>query len=87
MQEIFGKRLRTRIHFTKIDRVTVSTLHNSVNKFLCRTYRKYGNIGVSVKYDIINSTPPPPMALVPNTGRGLLILEVSISHTATHHSR
>ena len=31
---------------------------------------------------------PPPMALQPNAGHGLLILdEVSISHTTTHHSR
>ena len=29
----------------------------------------------------------PPVALRPNVGHGLLILEVSRSHTATHHSR
>jgi len=28
-----------------------------------------------------------PVALRPNAGHGLLILEVSISHTTTHHSR
>jgi len=28
-----------------------------------------------------------PVALRPNTGHGLLILEVSRSHTTTHHSR
>ena len=28
-----------------------------------------------------------PVALSPNAGHGLLILEVSISHTTTHHSR
>jgi hypothetical protein len=28
-----------------------------------------------------------PMALRPNAGHGLLILEVSRSHTTTHHSR
>jgi len=30
---------------------------------------------------------PPPVALQPNAGYGLLILEVSRSHTMTHHSR
>ena len=30
---------------------------------------------------------PPPVALRPNAGRGLLMLEVSRSHTTTHHSR
>ena len=30
---------------------------------------------------------PPPEALRPNAGHGLLILEVSRSHTTTHHSR
>ena len=29
----------------------------------------------------------PPVALRPNAGHGLLILEVSRSHTTTHHSR
>jgi len=29
----------------------------------------------------------PPLVLWPNTGHGLLILEVSRSHKATHHSR
>ena len=29
----------------------------------------------------------PPVALRPNAGHGLLILEVSRSHTMTHHSR
>jgi len=28
-----------------------------------------------------------PVALRPNAGQGLLILEVSGSHTTTHHSR
>jgi hypothetical protein len=28
-----------------------------------------------------------PMAMRPNAGQGLLILEVSRSHTTTHHSR
>jgi len=28
-----------------------------------------------------------PVALRPNAGHGLLILEVSRSHTTTHHSR
>ena len=34
-------------------------------------------------------SPPPlfPVALRPNAGHGLLILEVSRSHTTTHHSR
>jgi len=31
--------------------------------------------------------PPTPVALRPNVGHGLLILEVSRSHTTTHHSR
>ena len=30
---------------------------------------------------------PPPVALRPSAGYGLLILEVSRSHTTTHHSR
>jgi len=29
----------------------------------------------------------PPVALRPNAGHGLLILEVSRSHTTSHHSR
>ena len=29
----------------------------------------------------------PPVALRPNAGHGLLILDVSGSHTTTHHSR
>jgi len=29
----------------------------------------------------------PPVALRPNAGRGLLILEVTRSHTTTHHGR
>jgi hypothetical protein len=29
----------------------------------------------------------PPLALRPNAGHGLLILDVSRSHTMTHHSR
>jgi len=33
------------------------------------------------------SPPPPPVALWLNTGHGLLILEVSRSHSTTHHSR
>ena len=34
-----------------------------------------------------HNTVPPPGALRPSAGHGLLILEVSRSHTMTHHSR
>jgi len=33
------------------------------------------------------SITPPPLALRPNAGHGLLIVDVSRSHTTTHHSR
>jgi hypothetical protein len=38
--------------------------------------------GIRQKWDFF-----PPVALQPNAGHGLLILEVSGSHTTTHHSR
>jgi len=38
-------------------------------------------------YKYIYSPPTPPVALRPNAGHALLILEVSRSHTTTHHSR
>ena len=37
--------------------------------------------------NVLIRSPPPPVALRPHAGHGLLILEVSRSHTTTHHSR
>ena len=36
---------------------------------------------------VLYMTPPHPVALRPNAGHGLLILEVPRLHTTTHHSR
>ena len=49
---------------------------------------KQTNINSSEEPDArVLSPVPPPSALWPNAGHGLLIHEVSISHTTTHHNR
>ena len=47
----------------------------------------YINYAVTENIIITMAYPPPPVALRPNAGHGLLILEDSESHTTTHHSR
>ena len=48
---------------------------------------KQANINSSEQSAASVFSPPPPLALWPNKGHGLLILEVSRSHTTTHHNR
>jgi len=49
---------------------------------------QFGNLPTSDCYNqLLVIFGPPLVVLRPNAGHGLLILEVSISHTTTHHSR
>jgi len=59
----------------------VSTIKYCLSDFY-RIFYSGGEFGVVLPY--INFFP---LALRPNAGHGLLILEVSRSHTTTHHSR
>jgi len=52
---------------------------------LCETRNRALEIRVLSVTD--TSSPTLPVALRPNAGHGLLILEISRSHATTHHSR
>ena len=58
------------------------TLYYMSNKALREECDKEGHVAVNVAANIFFF-----VALRPNAGHGLLILEVSRSHTTTHHSQ
>ena len=81
---VFCVGLRTNSDFFPVHR-----LHNCERRPSCRSVRieEVGHPPPTWRIIMIFGIWAPPVALRPNAGQDLLILDVSRSHTTTHHSR